>query len=129
MIFSNIKNRFILGVALTAFSFSVFAAYPQTVPRHLIRHIESLGSYAIVTLSRDVANETNCSGKFVDSERDYTLRRPDRIKQFYIDIDNNRNNYMLIMTAAASRKRTVFKTGSCNNRTGLPTIISVETLF
>lgn len=123
MSFLNNKLGFILGGALAAFAVSASAAAPHSTPKTFIKHIESHGTYAVVSLSKDIDNINGCPGS-----AEYPLPTS-KVRQFYISIDDQRNNYVLIMTVAAAKKRAQFLTTRCEAATGLPVIDSVDALF
>lgn len=121
MKFSKNKFRLVVGGILASVAICGFAAPPpHSVPKTTIKHIESHSSYAIVSLSKDIVNDTGCTGNG---------QFPEKIRRFYINIDDQRNEYVLILTAAAARKKTLFRTNGCDGTTNLPVIEGVDTAF
>jgi hypothetical protein len=132
MNFSKNKIRFILGGALAVFAMGAQAApVPHSKPNTLIKHIASYGAYAVVNYSKDVTNDFGIGGCSPTGE--YALVNPDKIRTFLIDYStaDGKSNYVLIMAAAAAKKKTTLKVSGCDVDfgTGLPVVTSVETIF
>lgn len=112
---------------MALFIFGAHAAN-HSKPTTLIKHIASYGSYAVINYNKDVTNDFNC---FPGGQ--YELPNPNKIRTFLIDYSTaeGKSNYVLVMAAAAARKKTLLVASGCDTTfgTGLPIVQEVQTIF
>ncbi len=125
-----IISLFLTIMMFTSVSHAARAPLPYNNKiRTTIKNIENYGNFVVINLSRDVPNDANCRGPFLEGFDDSTITG--KIRTFYLDIttDNGKKMYASVLVAAAARKKTEFKVSSCDSNTDLPIVDVVSTLY